>query len=502
MAAFDPAQEMKQIERMDEADVKKELAAAGEDDGGTRRRLNERLHARRCKDAAEAMAADEGDDLSPLSDAELEALVRKQVHPRISMKGSRADWIAGLKARGVLDTRGRWDPRDYRVTKIENCWDKPDDFWVRKVETKEGKKYASTVGTGLMSREGHGGEGIDIPYHQAVFRSKVMALTWVPRDWGEVWESEEAAPYAARAEFLLEEPAGREYHGANQFDEAGVRYRRLVGGNIVKQVWRTVDGRQVVHRVVVKTERLDGLFRAEEAGAGRGVANFAACVAAAALKEPEEARRMLVQLVDAAEDVAIAKTKALKANEFERLGGLLNDKEEHLATLSRWKKETGEDIIKIEKPTALHLISQDCPARPQVIEAWRGGESLGGRGDKDTNKNRIRKVLKPPGWEERDEKTLMHEILMEAVPRLREKRFRWCLDYLVAHSDLDHIFSGVIDHPSNLYVEFKGQNQHFSDYRNCPAKAARYGAEVMRVAAEWIRLAIETAMGIVSATTD
>ena len=62
MAAFDPAVEMQQIERMDEEDVKKELAAAGEKVSGTRRRLNERLHARRCKDAAEATAADEGDE--------------------------------------------------------------------------------------------------------------------------------------------------------------------------------------------------------------------------------------------------------------------------------------------------------------------------------------------------------------------------------------------------------------------------------------------------------
>ena len=499
MAAFDPAIEMQQIEEMDEQDVKKELAAAGEKVSGTRRRLNERLHARRCKDAAEATAADEGDEMSPLSDADLAALVRNQRNPNISMKGSRSDWIAALKARGVLDSRGRYDPRDPRIIKIENCWKKPDDFWVTDIQTKEGKKYAATTGTGLI--DGHGGRGRLIPYDQAVFRSKVMALTHVPEDWEEVWESEEAAPFVARALFLLDQPAEREYHGGSQFDEKGVRYRRLVGGNIVKEVFRMVDSRRVVHRVVVKTERLDGLFRAEEAGAGRGVANFAACVAAAALKEPEEARRMLVQLVDAAEDVAKAEIKALKANHFKRLGGLLNDQEEHLATLSKWKRETGEDIIKIEKPTALHLISQDCPARPQVIEAWRGGESLGGRGDKDTNKNRIRKVLKPPGWEKRDEKTLMHEILMEAVPRLREKRFRWCLDYLVAHSDLDHIFSGVIDHPSNLYVEFKGQNQHFSDYRNCPAKAARYGAEVMRVAADWIRLAIANAMEIVSATT-
>ena len=332
MAAFDPALEMQQIERMDEADVKKELAAAGEDDGGTRRRLNERLHARRCKDAAEATAADEGDDESPLSDDDLKQLCRRKKVARASTE-TRHDIIEKLKARGYLDARGRHDPRDSRIIKIENCWKKPDDFWVTDIQTKEGKKYAGTTGTGLI--HGHGGTGRLIPYDQAVFRSKVMALTHVPEDWDDVWESDEAAPFAARALFLLREPAGREYHGGGQLDEAGVRYRRLVGGKIVKEVIRSVEGRQVVHRVVVKTERLDGLFRAEEAGAGRGVANFAACVAAAALKEPEEARRMLVQLVDAAEDVALAETKALKANHFKRLGGLLNDQEEHLATLSK-----------------------------------------------------------------------------------------------------------------------------------------------------------------------
>ena len=99
MAAFDPAVEMQQIEEMDEEDVKKELAAAREDTGGTRRRLNERLHARRCKDAAAAAAADEGDEMSPLSDAELLELVRRQ-RRKISTKGSRRDWITRLKARG------------------------------------------------------------------------------------------------------------------------------------------------------------------------------------------------------------------------------------------------------------------------------------------------------------------------------------------------------------------------------------------------------------------
>ena len=86
MAAFDATLEMQQIEEMDEEDVKEELAAAGEKVSGTRRRLNERLHARRCKDAAEATAAaaaaDEGDEESPLSDDDLKILCQRKMVAR------------------------------------------------------------------------------------------------------------------------------------------------------------------------------------------------------------------------------------------------------------------------------------------------------------------------------------------------------------------------------------------------------------------------------------
>ena len=115
------------------------------------------------------------------------------------------------------------------------------------------------MGSGLIY--GHGGTGDCIPYHQAVFRSKVMALTHVPTDWEDVWESEEAAPFAARAYFLLEEPAKPENHGANQFDEPGVRFVRRANGDIVKEVRRRVEGRRVYDTVVVHTAYVDELYQ-------------------------------------------------------------------------------------------------------------------------------------------------------------------------------------------------------------------------------------------------
>ena len=91
---------------------------------------------------------------------------------------------------------------------------------------------------------------------------------------------------------------------------------------------------------------------------------------------------------------------------------------------------------------------------------------------------------------------------LAAMPELARPRLRCVLDYLVSKAQLDHIFSGVVDHPTNLIVEFAGPNGHFSDFRNGPGKRARYGADVMRVAADWIRLAISSALGVVSCTTE
>ena len=496
MAAFDPAIEMQQIEEMDEEDLKKELAAAGEKVSGTRRRLNERLHARRCKDAAEATAADEGDEMSPLSDADLEELVQRQRSPRISMKGSRSDWIAALKARGVLDARGRYDQRYPGQIKIEQCWDEPDDFWVRKVETKEGKKYASTVGGGRV--DGHGGKGSDIPYDLAVFRSKVMALTHVPTDWEDVWESEEAAPFAARAYFLLEEPAKPENHGANQFDEPGVRFVRRASGDIVKTVYRTVDGRQVHDTVVVHTAYVDELYEKEAKGlAPPGSADVAAFLAADALKDPAAAKKKRLELCALDEAAAKQETEALHTEHLDHLNRLLDARDVDLAQKSNYTNVTSKKKIEVAHPEKLHLINPDCPGHEVAIKKWRGCRSLSGRG-KDVRLNDIRDAYRPPKWEPGGERTIMHDIIVAAMPELKHQKFRHVLDYLVSKAQIDHIFSGVTDHPSNLYIIFAGHNAHFNDFRNCPAKAARFGDKVMSAAAAWVKKAITNALKAVS----
>jgi len=150
-------------------------------------------------------------------------------------------------------------------------------------------------------------------------------------------------------------------------------------------------------------------------------------------------------------------------------------------------------ILTVEDRTPMHLINNEV-----AVRAWRRHASTGGRLGKDEQKNAIAEALRRPGWKIGDEKTEMHNILVAAMPYLKEKRFRWVLDYLVSKAQIDHIFSGVTDHVSNLMVEFAGPNGHFSDFTNCPGKAARYGAEVMAVAAEWVRQAIEAALDIVS----
>ena len=495
MAAFDPAIEMQQIEEMDEADVKKELAAAGEKVSGTRRRLNERLHARRCKDAAEATAADEGDDESPLSDDDLKELCRRKKISRASTD-TRHDIIEKLKARGALDPRGRYDPRDIRLRKIETLWDEPDSFWVTNVQNKGGKKYASTTGTGLI--KGHGGTGDCIPYHQAVFRSKVMALTHVPTDWEDVWESEEAAPFAARAYFLLEEPAKPENHGANQFDEPGVRFERRASGDIVKTVYRTVDGRRVCDTVVVHTAYVDELYEKEAEGlAPPGSADVAAFLAADALKDPAEARKKKLELCALDEAAAKQETEALHTEHLDHLNRLLDARDVDLAQKSDYTNVTSKKKIEVAHPEKLHLINPDCPGHEVAIKKWRGCRSLSGRG-KDVRLNDIRDAYRPPKWEPGGERTIMHDIIVAAMPELKHQKFRHVLDYLVSKAQIDHIFSGVTDHPSNLYIIFAGHNAHFNDFRNCPAKAARFGDKVMSAAAAWVRKAVTNALKAVS----
>ena len=66
---------------------------------------------------------------------------------------------------------------------------------------------------------------------------------------------------------------------------------------------------------------------------------------------------------------------------------------------------------------------------PLAVTVWRRHASTGGRLGKDEQKNAIAEALRRPGWKIGDEKTEMHNIIVAAMPYLKETRFRWVLDY-------------------------------------------------------------------------
>ena len=503
MAAFDPRRDERQIKRMKLDEVIDELRDRKEDETGTDARLRSRLLDARARSAA-AMDVDVGDELSPLSDDELLALVRKQRNPSMSRRGSRLDFITALKARNVLDAHGRFDPRPWNAIRFErDIEDHPeDDWWVLNKHPElvgdETIMVASTRGDGAPG----GGRKRDVPVELAVHASKVLALANVPKWKREVWDSAAAVPFKAEAEYILEKPAPIVEHGCTALDAKGTRLVRHVDGSIVSEKREHVDGVRWVHRTVVRTSRLAQLREAERVGARMcGVADAAASLAAEVLDDPGRGRAALLALCRAHEAAVLQKARAMNGKDAAKVTALLRERDVDLSRRSTYAEIVGMDddddddvpILVVKDRTAMHLINNRV-----AVQAWRRHASTGGRLGQDEQKNAIAEALRRPGWKIGDEKTEMHNILVAAMPYLKEKRFRWVLDYLVSKAQIDHIFSGVTDHVSNLMVEFAGPNGHFSDFTNCPGKAARYGAEVMAVAAEWVRQAIEAALDIVS----
>ena len=498
---FDEARETRAIKRLKVDKLRLELESRGKDASGTAGRLRTRLLEALREDA---MDVDVGDGLSPLSDDELLALVRKQSSPRISTKGSRLDWITALKARNVLDAHGHFDPRLNKPNTIifeRDIKEHPEDeWWVtgKGPMRVNGEKImvASTRGAAAPG----GGTKNSVPVKLAAHASKVLALANVPKWKREVWDSAAAVPFKAEAEYILEKPAPIVEHGCTALDAKGTRLVRHVDGSIVSEKREHVDGVRWVHRTVVRTSRLAQLREAERVGARMcGVADAAASLAAEVLDDPGRGRAALLALCRAHEAAVLQKARAMNGKDAAKVTALLRERDVDLSRRSTYAEIVGMDddddvpILVVKDRTAMHLINNRV-----AVQAWRRHASTGGRLGQDEQKNAIAEALRRPGWKIGDEKTEMHNILVAAMPYLKEKRFRWVLDYLVSKAQIDHIFSGVTDHVSNLMVEFAGPNGHFSDFTNCPGKAARYGAEVMAVAAEWVRQAIEAALDIVS----
>ena len=500
---FDEARETRALKRLKVDDLRRELESRGKDASGTADRLRTRLLDALREDA---MDVDVGDELSPLSDDELLVLVRKQRNPNMSRTGSRPDWITGLKARNVLDAHGHFDPRLNKPGTIifeRDITEHPEDeWWV----TAKGPKRVNGKKIMVASSRGKpapgGGTKHNVPVELAAHATKVLELADVQRSRTDVWESAAAAPYKSEALWLLSKPAERVDHGCWANDAKNTRLDRLRNGTVVARTIESVDGCRVVHTTVVDTTRVASLRLDECVGrTPAGLADFSAFFASVAIEDPATARAKMLELCEVAEDAELEEVEALSAAHFVELAALLDEKDVDLAQKSGYARLMRRKKLVVEHRRRLHLIDKDCPGRAAAIQAWRESQSLHGRG-KDAQKDYIRDKLRPPGWQKRNETTIMHDIIKAAMPELARPRLRCVLDYLVSKAQLDHIFSGVVDHPTNLIVEFAGPNGHFSDFRNGPGKRARYGADVMRVAADWIRLAISSALGVVSCTTE
>lgn len=385
-------------------------------------------------------------------------------------------------------TCGRKDPRGHHGCFFENRMDDGDDTWfrLRRWEKKgdEVIEVADTVGS--PGPKGWG-IGIGLPLAKATYRSKAMALSRVPlwKEW--VWNHLKAQQYVARALTLLGDKHEREDHGYNGFHGPGMRYEYRAGGGVVKLRYEQVDGARQIHVVSIRAGAIEGLLESEALGdAPQGVATYTSCLAADVLRAPETCLDLLVELDTERENAAYEEADVKCSTQKDMLRAKLKARIEFVQEQAKWPGRAS--MFDGENKLARHLINKACPRRRQVIETWVACQS-NARQSKDATQTKIREALGPEGY---------REIIVASLPHLSNTRFRWQLDWLVKNAQIDHIFSGVIDHPANLYLDWSCPNGHFGNFRNCPGKAARYGAGVMAVAAEWVLAAVDAALGVVS----
>ncbi len=460
MAAFDPLRDERQIKRMKLDEVIDELRERKEDETGTDARLRSRLLDARARGAA---AMDVDDDSAERKD------------PRV------------------------WSREDVMI--FERDVNRPDEDWVTNIHPQRVNGAKIKVASTRGMRAPGGGTKMGIPVAEAAYWSRVLALSKVPLWKTDVWNSAAAEPYKVDALYILDKPAPIVEHGCNKRDARNTWLMRRTDGRVVAYKFASVDGRQVIHKATVDTRGIEKLRKAEQAGQlPPGTATFASAFASDFLEDPAAARAKRRGLLEVEEAAIVEEAEGINAMDLKCQAESLRALDAALVrgSGSAHLLELNDDgSLPIENRSALHLVKN-----PVAVAAWRGHGGCGGRGSKDENLKHIKDALKPPKWEKRGETTEMHNIIVAAMPYLKRKRFRCLLDYLVSKAQIDHIFSGVTDHPSNLIVEFAGPNNHFSDHRNCPGKAARYGADIMQIAADWIRQAIAAALGVVSYSTE
>jgi hypothetical protein len=385
-------------------------------------------------------------------------------------------------------TCGRVDPRHKNFKYLFEEVMEDDDFeWARnfRPEPKGGKMVmvADTRGTGPRGW----GAGNGISPALARYRSACIFLAHVPRWKTWIWNHPKAQKYVARALALLGDKRTTERHGFSEMHAKNLSVRWRVGGEFVSVRTDSSCGQRSYQVVCVHSAAIETIVEEEASGATpQGVSTYVSCLASEVLGAPETCRERLLELDKHKEQAAYEEAAVKNSTHKAQLRDKLRAKIQFVQEQAKWPGR--KSMFDSENKLARHLINKACPRRRQVIETWIACQSNGRQG-KDATLTKIREALGAEGF---------REIIVASLPHLSSSKYKWQLDWLVKNAQIDHIFSGVIDHPANLYLDWSCPNGHFGDFRNYPGKAARYGADVMDVAAEWVLAAVDAALGVVT----
>ena len=127
----------------------------------------------------------------------------------------------------------------------------------------------------------------------------------------------------------------------------------------------------------------------------------------------------------------------------------LGDKvDQHLVDIAResgFTLLTDEEKLPFDYPYMLHLGDPRCPAHEVAMNVFYGAGCSSGR-DYDKRKDLIMAKLKE------NNSRLLREMFIACMPRLKNKKFKKVLDYLVAYCQLDHILTASAPEPGMYFV--------------------------------------------------
>ena len=362
--------------------------------------------------------------------------------------------------------------------------DNTDSYWAKRDWFEPDELDPNRVRYAYPRGEGCPGGGAGPATHEVAVRRGIVLALCKEKD-PRIWDHKLMRPYAATARELQHTRATKVMHGLTRNHETNRRYDRRANGRIVEERFFHAGGTRTTTVVQVDVVTLEHMF--DDPDIQPSIVDFAADMADEVGKgSAADARRKKVELAKKA--VKIVTEKAVYKREYEqdRYSDLLDESKRALAEAVDLKRLTGLDELPDDNPSASYLNNPASPGYKPARTTFFGSQSSSGRGV-DAVKDAIRDFFRLNG------RKIYRDIVVARFPKLLEHGAggRKVIKKLAELAQIDHMFSGSYDHMANLFVDFRGPNQHFGAHRNQSSKWAYYGADVMEAAAAWIREAVD-----------